>query len=102
MVNISKFGEDYLLLALRIDKHIKGYVDFYYGPEKLRKVVENESLTSPSKLLKDSIVLIQQVGAQGYHLKREQYLVKMLTSMRTSIELLSGIELSLEEQFSKL
>jgi hypothetical protein len=102
MANIPKFGENYLLLALRIDKHIKGYVDFYYGPEKLRKIVENDSLTSPNKLLKDSIVLVQQLGSQGYDIKRELYLEKLLTTMRTSIELLNGDEISIEDQFLKL
>ncbi|MHA1459963.1 MAG: hypothetical protein ACTSO8_00635 [Promethearchaeota archaeon] len=102
MAIISKFGEDYLLLALRIDKHIKGYVDYYYGPEKIRLLVENESLTSPNRLLKDSIALIQQLGAQGYDTKRERYLEKMLTAMRTSIELLNGIEIPIKNQFLKL
>ena len=39
MVKISKFGEDFLLLALRIGKHINGYVDFYIGPKNLKKIV---------------------------------------------------------------
>ena len=46
MLNISKFGEDFLLLALRIDKHIKGYVDFYFGPEKLQNLLVNPLLPS--------------------------------------------------------
>lgn len=99
MTNISKFGEDFLLLALRIDKHINGYVDFYYGPEKLRQLVENEYLTSPKQLLKDSITLIQHSEAQGYDKKRELYLEKLLTAMKTSIELLNGIDYSIEDQF---
>jgi len=74
MVKISKFGKDFLLLALRINKHIKGYVDFYFGPEKLRQIVDNESPTSPNKLLKDSITLIQELGEQGYDKERERYL----------------------------
>ena len=63
MVNISKFGEDFLLLALRINKHIKGYIDFYIGPDRFRQIVDNEPPSSPNKLLKDSIALIQQLGA---------------------------------------
>jgi len=102
MVKISKFGEDYLLLALRIDKHIKGYVDFYYGPEKLRQIVKNEPLTSPTKLLKDSIALIKQLGTQGYDIKRERYLEKMFIAMKTSIELLIGIEITIKDQFLNL
>ena len=41
MLKLSKFGEDYLLLAFRIDKHINGYIDFYIGPEKLKQIVGN-------------------------------------------------------------
>jgi len=102
MVKISKFGKAFLLLALRINKHIKGYVDFYFGPEKLRQIVDNESPTSPNKLLKDSITLIQQLGAQGYNNGRERYLEKLLTAMKTSIEILNGTEISIKDQFMKL
>ena len=99
MVNISKFGEDFLLLALRIDKHIKGYVDFYYGPENLRHIVELEVKSSPSKLLIDSNNLLNKLDLQGYDITRERYLEKMLTAMKTSIELLNDIEHSIEDQF---
>jgi len=102
MKKLSKFGVAFLLLALRINKYIKGYVDFYYGPENLRQIVDNESLTSPSKLLIDSDNLLNKLGSQGYDIKCERYLRKMLTAMRTSIELLNGIEISMEDQFLKL
>ena len=102
MTKISKFGKDYLQLALRIDKHIKGYVDFYYGPEKFRQIVNNEDLTSPSRLLIDSDNLLNKLELQGYELKRERYLEKIIIAMRTSIELLNGIEISLKDQFLKL
>ncbi len=102
MKKLSKFGEDFLLLPLRIDKHIKGYVDFYYGPEKLRQVVDNEAFTSPSTLLIDSDSLLNKLDLQGYDIKRKRYLEKLLTAMRTSIELLNGIEISIEDQFLKL
>ncbi len=102
MVKISKFGEDYLLLALRINKHIEGYVDYYYGPEKLHQLVENESPSSPNTLLKDSISLMQQVKSQGYNKERENYLEKLLISMKTSIEILNGVEIPVNEEFLKL
>ena len=101
-MKISKFGILFLLLALRIDKHIKGYVDFYFGPEKLRKIVDNEAITSLKKLLLDSKTLLNQLGSQGYDKERERYLEKILIAMRTSIELLIGIEISIKEQFLRL
>ena len=99
---MSRFGIEFLLLALRIDKHIKGYVDFYFGPEKLKKNVDNEAITSPKKLLLDSKTLLKQLGSQGYNKERERYLEKMLIAMRTSIELLIGIEISIKDQFLRL
>jgi len=102
MVKLFKFGEDYLLLAFRIDKHLNGYVDFYIGPEKLRHVVHNESLTAPKKLLNDCKDLIKQLGSQGFNKERKRYLNKMLVAMETSIELIIGTKIPIEEQFLKI
>ncbi len=102
MVKISKFGKDFLLLALRIDKHMIGYVDYYYGPEKFSQIVDNEAITSPNKLLIDTNNLLNKLDLQGYDIKRERYIEKMLTAMRTSIELLNGVDISIKNQFLKL
>ncbi len=102
MVKLSKFGEDYLQLAFRIDKHINGYIDFYIGPEKLRHVISNESLTAPKKLLDDYKDLIKQLGSQGFNKEREIYIKKMLIAMKTSIELIIGTKIPIKEQFLKL
>jgi len=102
MVKISKFGEEFLLLALRIDKHIEGYIDFYIGPEKLKQIVENESLSSINRLLQDSNALLKELEAQGYNKERERYIEKLITAMNTSIEKLNGSEISVKDQFKKL
>ncbi len=96
------FETEFLLLPLRIDKHNKGYVDFYIGPKKIRKIVDNEVITSPNKLLTDCKALQKGLFKQGYDKKRERYLEKMLTAMRTSIEILNGVEIPFKEQFLRL
>ena len=101
-MKLSKFGIAFLLLALRIDKHIKGYVDFYFGPKMLRKIVDNEAITSPKKLLFDSKSLLKQLGSQGYAKERKRYLEKMLEAMRTAVEILSEIKIPILEQISRL
>jgi len=101
-LNLSEFGIEFLLLALRIDKHIKGYVDFYFGPENLQQIVDNEVLTSPKKLLLDSNTLLKQLGSQGYDKDRERYLEKMLIAMKTSVEILLGSEISFKDKFLRL
>ena len=102
MAKLSKFGKDFLLLALRIDKHIKGYIDFYFGPEKLRQIVDHEPLIAPNTLLNDSNNLLNQSGAQGYNKERERYIEKLLIAMKTSIEILNDSEISIKDQFKKL
>ncbi len=101
-MKLSEYGRRFLNLTLRIDKHNKGYVDFYIGPKKLRKIVDNEVITSPNKLLSDCKALQKDLFKQGYDKKRERYLEKTLISMRTSIEILSDIDIPIKEQFSKL
>jgi len=102
MTKLSKFGEDFLLLALRINKHIKGYVDFYYGPESLRQIVDCESLTAPKTLLNDSNDLLIQLSSQGFDKERTRYIEKLLVAMKTSIETLCGIEIPFKEKFFRL
>ncbi len=96
---MSKFGIAFLLLALRINKHIKGYVDFYFGPKKLSKIVDKESIISPNKLLTDCINLQEKLYIQGFNKVREKYLEKMLIAMRTSIEILNGVEIPFKTEF---
>ncbi|MHA1240934.1 MAG: hypothetical protein ACTSQU_09075 [Promethearchaeota archaeon] len=102
MTKLSKFGEAFLLLALRIGKHIEGYVDFYYGPEKLRQIVECESITAPNTLLNDSNDLLKQLVSQGFDKERIRYIEKLLIAMRTSIETLCGVEIPFKEKFLRL
>jgi len=86
MVKISKFGEDFLLLALRIGKHINGYVDFYIGPERFENLVNNESISSLNKLLNNCTILQKSLFVQGYDKDRERYLENHLLAMQTSIQ----------------
>ena len=102
MAKLSKFGEDFLLLALRINKHINGYVDFYFGPDKLRQLIDHESITAPNILLNDSNTLIKKLETQGYNKKRELYIEKLLVAMKTSLENLKGITVSFKEKFRRL
>ena len=101
-MKLSEYGRRFLRLPLRLDKHNKGYVDFYIGPKKLRKLVDNEVITSPNKLLTDCKALQKDLFKQGYDKKRERYLEKLLRAMETSIEILNGTEISIKEQFLRL
>lgn len=102
MTKLSKFGEDFLLLALRIDKHIDGYVDYYYGPERLRQIVDCEYLTAPNTLLNGSNDLLKRLEYQGFDKERIRYIEKLLIAMKTSIEITIGSPISFKDQMSRL
>ncbi len=98
-MSLSEFGKNFLCLALRINKHINGYVDFYIGPKDLRQLVENEVISSPKKILDDCKTLQKEIFKQGYDKKRESYIEKLLKAMETSIEILNGTEIPIKEEF---
>ena len=50
-MEISDFGKKYLLLCLRINKIIEGYVDAYFGPKGLQETINHEEPTSPKSLM---------------------------------------------------
>ena len=101
-MNLSEYGRRFLHLTLHINKHIKGYVDFYTGPKKLHEIVDNEVITSPNKLLNDCKSLQKDLFKQGFDKKRERYLDKMLIAMRASVERLNGVEIPFKEHILKL
>ena len=41
-------AEDYVLLGLRLGRHVDGLVDSYYGPAELKEQVDAEPLTDPA------------------------------------------------------
>ena len=100
-MKLSEFGKEFLLLALRIGKHKIGYIDFYIGPKKLHEIVDRESVVSPKKLLTDCKILQKKLYIQRYDKDRERYIEKTILAMRTSIEILNGIDISIQDQFIK-
>lgn len=101
-MDLSEFGIRFLLLAHRINKHINGYVDFYIGPKDIPQLVNTEAAFSPNNLLIDCTVLLKDLYKQGFDKRRELYIEKLLKAMKTSIEILIGVEISIKDQFLRL
>ena len=53
----ERAAEDYLLLGLRLGKHVDGLVDAYYGPEDLKEVVDEEPPVHAAELADDAVRL---------------------------------------------
>lgn len=101
-MNTVDFSREYLLLGLRIDKHVDGFVDSYYGPEELSLVVQQEEKKSPQSLLESVNNLIKALPDQGFEDERNHFLNKMLSAMKTTIEILSGEDIAYLEKVQRL
>ena len=76
-------ARDYLLLALRIDQHIPGLVDGYYGPRDLKARVDMENLRPPERLAEDAAALRERVPAEVDEQDRRRWLDRQLVALET-------------------
>ena len=57
-------ARDYLLLALRLDQHVPGLVDGYFGPADLKAEVEIGQLSPPARLADDADSLLARLPGE--------------------------------------
>ena len=86
---LSEFGQEYLLLGLRIGKLIEGYIDAYYGPQKLKEKVDKEDKKSPNVLIEACKNLQRKLPDKSFIDERFNFINKILESMTTSLKILS-------------
>ena len=58
-------ARDYLLLGLRLDQHLPGTVDGYFGPAELKARVDMEPLRPPARLAEDALALRVEARRRG-------------------------------------
>lgn len=101
-MKLSQFARDYLTLGLRINKHIEGYVEHYYGPSDLKNQVILEEKSSPKKLLIDCSNLMKILPNQGFDEKRLKFLSKNLNAIDAILHNLNGEQMSYLELVKNL
>jgi hypothetical protein len=75
---------DYLLLALRLDQHLPGFVDGYFGPARLKAQVDLESLRAPALLAADAGRLARWVDAEVDEPRRRAWLTAQLRAIEAN------------------
>ncbi|HET9347265.1 MAG TPA: hypothetical protein VFO05_16350 [Candidatus Limnocylindrales bacterium] len=83
-------ARDYLLLALRLDQHIPGLVDAYFGPADLKARVDMESLRSPRALADDADALRSRLDDEVPEPDRRDWLTGQLVALATQARALAG------------
>lgn len=107
----SALLEQYLLLGLRLDRHIDGLVDAYYGPPELRARVTAEPVTPPAAIAADAARLItdldagvpidEQAPGTGDEPHRRRWLRAQAVGLHTTAEKLAGVEISFPDEVER-
>jgi hypothetical protein len=83
-------ARDYILLALRLDQHIPGLVDGYFGPADLKAMVDMEQLRSPAHLRDDAAALRDRLATEVDDADRRAWLDAQLVALATQAGGLAG------------
>ncbi|MFL5679832.1 MAG: DUF885 domain-containing protein [Chloroflexota bacterium] len=83
-------ARDYLLLALRLDQHVPGFVDGYFGPADLKAAVDLERVPPPARLARDADALRERLESEVEDDGRRRWLDAQLVAMRTQAASLAG------------
>ena len=94
-------ARDYLLLALRLDQHIPGLVDGYFGPADLKADVDLGQLRSPAALAADAAWLLGRLGDEVADAQRRDWLAAQVTALQTQAAALAGNELPYVEHLQR-
>ena len=85
--------ERYLLVGLRLGRHIDGFVDAYYGPLELQERVEVEPSVPPAVLAREAASLVEALDEIGDD-RRAQWLAAQLEGLTATAERLDGAPIS--------
>ena len=83
-------AREYLLLGLRLDHHVPGLVDAYYGPADLKAQVDIESIRPAAALADDADALLARLDGEVAQDDRRDWLAAQLVAMRTHAQALAG------------
>ena len=83
-------ARDYLLLALRLDQHISGLVDGYFGPADLKATVDMEQLRPPARSRDDAAALRERLALEVTEPDRRAWLDAQLVALDTQASALAG------------
>jgi hypothetical protein len=85
--------EDYLLLGLRLGRHVDGFVDAYYGPAELSEQAEREELVEPATLVADAVRLTEATD--------DPWLLAQLAGCETTARRLAGEPITWEDEVTR-
>jgi hypothetical protein len=96
---VADVTERYLLLGLRLGRHVDGLVDSYYGPPELAAAVEAEEPLDPAALAGDADALVAAIEeADELEPQRRGWLADQVRGLGVYARVLAGEELSYADE----
>ncbi len=89
--------ERYLLLGLRLGRHVDGFVDAYYGPAELAELAEREGQVAPAELAAEAHELASALEGLGDE-QRRRWLGAQVEGLAAVAERLAGASLSYADE----
>jgi hypothetical protein len=83
-------ARDYILLALRLDQHVPGLVDGFFGPAALKAQVDLEQRVSPARLVDDAAALRARLPVEVAEPDRRAWLDVQLIALETQAVAVGG------------
>jgi hypothetical protein len=90
---VANPADDYILLGLRLGRHVEGLVDSYCGPEELAQQVEAEPLSEPAALVAAGDALLARL--------EDGWLRDQALGLRTYAGVLAGEEISYSDEVER-
>jgi hypothetical protein len=92
---------EYLLLGLRFDRLIEGFVDAYTGDPALRRQVDNEPSPDPAQLARRAATLRAELPASGLDDERTAFIEAHLVALECSGRKLAGEDVPFVEEVQR-
>jgi hypothetical protein len=91
----------YVLLGLRLDRHIDGVVDAYYGPASLADRVKAEPVAAPGVLRDEARSLVRDLDdgdGPGFDAQRRRFLRAQVLGLETVAAKLAGADIGYADE----
>jgi len=90
---VASAAENYILLGLRLGRHVDGLVDAYYGPPELKQQVDGEQPAEPAALVDDADSLLSGL--------EDGWLRDQAVGLRTYAGKLAGEDISYSDEVER-
>ena len=94
----------YVVLGLRLDRHIDGVVDAYYGPASLADRVRAEPVVAPDALRDDARALVRDLDdgdGPGFDAPRRRFLRAQALGLETVAAKLAGADIGYADEVER-